>query len=270
MSKINHPSPKGKEAGWFGYQAVDPSEKTSLVHAVFASVAPRYDLMNDLMSGGIHRLWKRRFVAELAPRNGESMLDLAGGTGDITRLIQSRAKGAHVTLCDINEAMVRAGLHRALDEGKLHPYEALVGNAESLPFDDNSFDAVTISFGLRNVTEIDKALREITRVLKPGGRFFCLEFSRVMKPLRPFYDLYSFSVLPRLGRLIANDEASYRYLAESIRQFPPQPELAARLEAAGLEKAKWIDLSGGIAAIHSGFKPLTSSAPKKKKAAKKK
>jgi len=276
MAKINNtsrkskqPEQQGREAGWFGYQEVDPREKTSLVHAVFASVAPRYDLMNDLMSGGIHRLWKRRFVAAVAPKRTDSILDLAGGTGDITQLMRAKAPGVNVTLCDINEAMVQAGLQRALDKGQLRPYKAAVGNAESLPFPDNSFDAVTISFGLRNVTNIDAGLAEITRVLKPGGRFYCLEFSRVAKPLQPLYDLYSFSVLPRLGRFIANDEASYRYLAESIRQFPPQPELAARMAEAGLENTSWTDLSAGIAAIHSGTKPLAKAAKTAPKTTKK-
>jgi demethylmenaquinone methyltransferase/2-methoxy-6-polyprenyl-1,4-benzoquinol methylase len=225
-----------------------------MVMEVFKSVAPRYDLMNDLMSLGIHRLWKRRFVAKLKVQPGERVLDLAGGTGDIAALIKARTPSAHVTLSDINPAMMKAGQARALDSGHVGADDYVLANAEKLPFKDKSFDVVTIAFGLRNVTQIDAALNEARRVLKPGGRFFCLEFSRVMKPLRPLYDVYSFAVLPRLGKYVANDEASYRYLAESIRQFPSQPDLAARMKKAGFDHVSWLDLSGGIAAIHEGHK----------------
>jgi demethylmenaquinone methyltransferase / 2-methoxy-6-polyprenyl-1,4-benzoquinol methylase len=210
--------------------------------------------MTDLMSLGIHRLWKRRFVAKLHVKPHERVLDLAGGTGDIAALIKARTPMAHVTLSDINPAMMKAGQARALDSSSAGADDYVLANAEKLPFKDKQFDVVTIAFGLRNVTHIDKALKEAHRVLKPGGRFFCLEFSRVAKPLRPAYDLYSFAVLPRLGKYVANDEASYRYLAESIRQFPSQPDLAKRMEKARFTEVSWLDLSGGIAAIHSGYK----------------
>lgn len=244
----------GREAEFFGYRKVDPREKAKLVKDVFDSVAPSYDLMNDLMSGGIHRLWKRKFVAMLAPKPGEVILDVAGGTGDIAFLINERCPKAKVTLCDINESMLRVGRDRAIDRGRLKTFRYVVGNAETLPIKSGTLDAYTISFGLRNVTDIDAALREAARVLKPGGRFFCLEFSRVKPLLRPLYDVYSFAVLPALGKYVARDAASYKYLAESIRQFPPQDELAARMEAAGLSQARYTNLSGGIAAIHQGVK----------------
>ncbi len=247
-------TPSGREAGFFGYRKVDPREKAKLVKDVFDSVAPSYDLMNDLMSAGVHRLWKQKFVSQLAPKAGEVILDVAGGTGDIAFLIHQRCPKAKVTLCDLNEAMLRVGRDRAIDRGQFKTFRYVVGNAEHVPVKSNSLDAYTISFGLRNVTDIDAALREASRVLKPGGRFFCLEFSRVIRPLRPLYDIYSFAVLPALGKYIARDEASYRYLAESIRQFPPQDELAARMEAAGLSQVRYTNLSGGIAAIHQGIK----------------
>lgn len=253
MSSLKTKKKIDREADFFGERQVGAARKTALVRGVFESVAPRYDLMNDLMSGGIHRLWKRRFLAGVQLRSGETALDLAGGTGDIALGLQKRAPGARITLCDINEAMVRTGKARHFDHGQ-RGLNYLIGNAESLPAKANSFDVVTISFGLRNVTHIDKALADIHRVLKPGGRFYCLEFSRVMKPLQPLYDLYSFAVLPRLGRYVAQDEESYRYLAESIRRFPPQEELAARMKKVGFGDVAWVDLSGGIAAIHSGVK----------------
>ncbi len=249
------PPPPGRESGWFGYRAVEPDEKTRLVGQVFHSVAPSYDLMNDLMSGGIHRLWKRRFVAAVCPRPGESLLDVAGGTGDIAFLLHNICPTANVTLCDINESMLRVGRDRALNRGLAQGLSYTVGNAESLPVRSDSADAYTISFGLRNVTDIDAALREACRVLKRGGRFFCLEFSRViLPPLRPLYDLYSFAVLPFLGKHVARDADSYRYLAESIRQFPPQDELVERIRAAGFATASYTNLSGGIAAIHMAHK----------------
>ncbi|ANK83555.1 MAG: bifunctional demethylmenaquinone methyltransferase/2-methoxy-6-polyprenyl-1,4-benzoquinol methylase [Rhizobiales bacterium NRL2] len=244
-----------EEKASFGFSEVPAAEKSARVGEVFRSVAGRYDLMNDLMSGGVHRLWKERFVASLRPRPGERVLDLAGGTGDIARRILERTGGAaKVTLCDINEAMVAAGRDRLIDRGVVRGIDWVVGDAEALPFPDHRFDAVTIAFGIRNVTRIPKALTEMRRVLKPGGRFYCLEFSSVRAALRPAYDVYSFQVLPRLGRLVAGDEAAYRYLAESIRRFPDQRAFAAMIEEAGFRRVAHEDLTGGVAAIHHGWR----------------
>lgn len=240
----------------FGYREVPATEKTALVRDVFSSVAGRYDLMNDLMSLGVHRLWKRDFVAHSGIRAGDRVLDLAGGTGDIAKLV-SRRVGAHgrVLLTDINADMLELGRERLEDQGIAGNVDYALVNAEALPFPDRAFDAVTIAFGLRNVTDQPAALREMHRVLKPGGRALILEFSRVrVGSLRQAYDRYSFSVLPVLGRLVANDADSYRYLAESIRRHPPQEELAAMLEEAGFEQVRFRDLSGGIVAIHSGLR----------------
>ncbi len=240
----------------FGFQRVSESEKTRLVRGVFDSVAARYDIMNDLMSGGIHRLWKAQLIDRLAPRPGQFLLDLAGGTGDIARRFLARAgKDARVVVCDINESMVRHGRDRSIDTGIVRGIGWAVGDAESLPFASQSVDACTISFGLRNVTRIRAALGEACRVLKPGGRFLCLEFSRVEAPLlRRAYDLYSFSVLPRLGEVVAKDREAYQYLVESIRRFPPQAKLAEMMKDAGFEQVSWRNLSGGIAAIHTGWR----------------
>jgi demethylmenaquinone methyltransferase/2-methoxy-6-polyprenyl-1,4-benzoquinol methylase len=240
----------------FGFREVGENEKTRLVREVFDNVASRYDLMNDLMSGGIHRVWKADLIARLQPRPGEILLDLAGGTGDIARRFLGRAgKTGQVIVCDINESMVSAGRDRALDDGILSGITWTVGNAEELPIADSSVDCCTISFGLRNVTHKQKALEEARRVLKPGGRFFCLEFSRVETPvLRRLYDIYSFTVLPRLGAVVARDRDAYQYLVESIRRFPPQAELAAMMERAGFEQVTWRNLSAGIAAIHCGWR----------------
>ena len=240
----------------FGFREVGEEEKTRLVREVFDHVAGRYDLMNDLMSGGIHRRWKADLIDRLKPRPGEILLDLAGGTGDIARRFLGHAgKTGQVIVCDINEAMVAAGRDRALDDGILSGITWMVGNGEQLPIADASIDCCTISFGLRNVTHKQLALEEARRVLKPGGRFFCLEFSRVEAPLlRRLYDLYSFTVLPRLGAVVARDRDSYQYLVESIRRFPPQAELAAMMGEAGFEQVSWRNLSGGIAAIHSGWR----------------
>jgi demethylmenaquinone methyltransferase/2-methoxy-6-polyprenyl-1,4-benzoquinol methylase len=218
-------------------------------------VAGRYDLMNDLMSLGIHRLWKATLVDMVAPRPGQALLDVAGGTGDIAFRLAARAPQAWVTVCDINAEMVGVGRDRGLDGGRVEGIDWSVGDAETLPFADSSFDAYTIAFGLRNVTDIDAALAEARRVLKPGGRFFCLEFSRVVVPLLArLYDGYSFAVLPALGGLVAQDREAYRYLAESIRRFPPQDELVARMDAAGLERPRYRNLSAGVVAIHSGWR----------------
>jgi len=244
----------------FGFRDVDPADKPKMVRGVFESVATRYDLMNDLMSAGVHRLWKAVLIDMLAPRPGERFIDVAGGTGDIAfrilqRIGRKEGAGATVSVCDLTPAMLETGRARAIDRGLLRGIDWVAGDAESLPFGDRSFDAYTIAFGLRNVTHIDKALREAHRVLKPCGRFFCLEFSHVENaPLSRLYDLYSFQLLPRLGQWVAGDRDSYQYLVESIRRFPKQGDLAARIEAAGLTRARVRNLTGGIAAIHSAWR----------------
>lgn len=246
----------------FGFRTVREDEKEGLVRGVFTSVARRYDLMNDVMSLGVHRLWKDRFVDLLAPRAGMQFLDVGGGTGDIAFRILDRVRrrvpdlgGATVQVCDINTGMLGVGRDRALDRGHPGGLSWINGDAESLPFPDAAFDVYTIAFCLRNVTRIDRALEEARRILKPGGRFLCLEFSRVLVPgLDRLYDLYSFEVLPRMGQIIAGDRDSYRYLAESIRQFPAQQELADRMARAGLSQVSVHNLSGGIAAIHSAWR----------------
>lgn len=247
---------KNKESRWFGERSVDPDEKTRLVRGVFDSVARRYDLMNDLMSGGMHRIWKDRFVRMIRPRPGLSFLDVAGGTGDIAFRIRRKAgPQTRITVCDLNESMLGVGRDRALDRGFGAGITWATGNAESLPFPDSTFDVYTIAFGLRNVTRIDTALAEAYRVLRPGGRFFCLEFSRVTDPvLSKIYDRFSFSVIPRIGAIVAKDRESYQYLVESIRKFPHQAHLADRIAAAGFGHVNWADFSGGIAAAHSGWK----------------
>ena len=235
----------------FGYKDVAPEEKTHLVNRVFSSVAGKYDLMNDLMSLGIHRLWKRHFVTTCQIRPGQRLLDLAGGTGDIARL--ARDRGADVVVADINRDMLSVGRSRADDDGLVQGLDWLQVNAEALPFADRNFDHVTITFGLRNVTDRDRALGEMHRVLKPGGRVHIMEFSKVGLPaLARIYDTWSFQVLPRLGQRIAGDADSYQYLAESIRRFPDQPTLADMLIAAGFEQVDWYNLSGGICAVHRG------------------
>jgi len=248
---------EAKQTVPFGYRDVAPEEKPGLIHDIFSSVASRYDLMNDLMSAGVHRLWKDDFVAWLNPRAGDAILDVAGGTGDVAFRIAARvrAKGgtAKITVCDINEEMLAAGKCRP--EAKAAKITWLCGDGENLPIEDASQDAYTIAFGIRNFTHLDRALREAYRVLRPGGRFLCLEFSRVATPgLDELYDLYSFAVLPRLGEIVAGDGAAYRYLAESIRRFPSQPAFAKMIAAAGFSQVKFRNLSGGIAAIHSGWK----------------
>jgi demethylmenaquinone methyltransferase/2-methoxy-6-polyprenyl-1,4-benzoquinol methylase len=238
----------------FGYRQVPTNDKKPLVRAVFESVAPRYDLMNDLMSLGVHRVWKRIFVTALDPRPGRKLLDLAGGTGDISFAWLARGGGPAI-LSDINPAMLGVGRDRALQRGIAADLSLVVMDAEKLSVPDRSVDRVSIAFGLRNCTDKQAVLAEARRVLKPGGRFLCLEFSRVnVAALRPVYDAWSFSVLPRLGQRIAGDAESYRYLAESIRMFPDQATLAGMLEAAGLSRVTVQNLSGGIAAIHSGWR----------------
>jgi demethylmenaquinone methyltransferase/2-methoxy-6-polyprenyl-1,4-benzoquinol methylase len=236
----------------FGYDEVSPGEKTERVGAVFSSVARKYDVMNDAMSGGMHRLWKDRFVRRVKPQPGEAILDMAGGTGDIAfRLADA---GAEVTVSDINQDMLDVGIDRAMARGM----DGLVWsrqNAESLNFPDRIFDAYTIAFGIRNVTQIDLALAEAHRVLKFGGRFFCLEFSSTEWPgFKEAYDLYSHRVVPRLGQAIAGDAESYRYLIESIRRFPPMREFEAMIRTAGFAQTRVEPLLGGLVAIHSGWK----------------
>ncbi|MEZ0469096.1 bifunctional demethylmenaquinone methyltransferase/2-methoxy-6-polyprenyl-1,4-benzoquinol methylase UbiE [Luteimonas salinilitoris] len=240
----------------FGFREVPAAEKQKLVGEVFSSVAGNYDLMNDLMSLGIHRVWKRYFVATAQVKRGDRVLDLAGGTGDIAALLRERVgDGGALVLGDINGAMLRVGRDRMTDRGHVRGFEYVQCNAETLPFPDSSFDLVTIAFGLRNVTDKDAALREMHRVLKVGGQARVLEFSRVKADwFRPLYDFHSFQVLPRLGKLFARDADSYQYLAESIRKHPPQEELKAMMEGAGFERCRYRNLSGGIVAIHDGYR----------------
>jgi demethylmenaquinone methyltransferase/2-methoxy-6-polyprenyl-1,4-benzoquinol methylase len=238
----------------FGYRRVAEEEKADLVRGVFDSVAERYDLMNDLMSGGIHRLWKRRTIAEATARPGQTVLDLAGGTGDLAiSLARQVGETGHVVLADINSSMLRQGRRRMLDVGLIGNVSLAQVDAESLPFADRSFDIVTIAFGLRNVTHKEAALASMYRVLKPGGKLLILEFSRPVEGLKPLYDLYSFRVLPLLGRMVAGDEESYRYLAESIRVHPDQETLLGMMEDVGLERCRYVNLTGGIAALHIGY-----------------
>jgi demethylmenaquinone methyltransferase/2-methoxy-6-polyprenyl-1,4-benzoquinol methylase len=237
----------------FGYAKVPEAQKAGKVAEVFDSVASRYDLMNDLMSAGMHRLWKSFTVAQAAVRPGMKVLDVAGGTADLAREFARRAgPSGEVWLTDINASMLRLGRDRMLDNGFDQPVAQC--DAEKLPFPSGYFDRVTVAFGLRNMTHKDQALAEMTRVLKPGGRLLVLEFSRVWKPLAPLYDLYSFTVLPVLGRLIAGDSGSYRYLAESIRMHPDQESLKQMMEAAGLSRVRYFNLAGGVVALHEGVR----------------
>lgn len=243
----------------FGFKTVPEADKARMVRGVFDSVAGRYDLMNDLMSGGVHRLWKDGFVAWLDPRPGRRYLDVGGGTGDIAFRIAERVRRLggepDITVCDINPHMLAVGAERAVDRGFLKGLAWVQGDAESLPFADASMDVFTIAFCIRNVTHVDKALAEARRVLKPGGRFLCLEFSKVRLPgLDVLYDAYSFKVLPWLGELVAKDREAYQYLAESIRRFPDQQTFAGMIEDAGLERVAVRDLAGGIAAMHSAWR----------------
>jgi demethylmenaquinone methyltransferase/2-methoxy-6-polyprenyl-1,4-benzoquinol methylase len=239
----------------FGFEEVPTEEKAHRVRAVFDSVADNYDLMNDVMSLGIHRLWKRLVIEMANIRPGQQVLDLAGGTGDLTRLIAARTgHQGKVILSDINHAMIRTGRARLLDGGIAGNVGFIQANAEQLPFSDNSFDCITMGFGLRNVTDKQAALDSMYRVLKPGGRLLVLEFSRPAAALKPAYDFYSFKVMPGLGRLFARDAESYRYLAESIRMHPDQQTLLNMLESAGFEDCSYQNLSGGIVAVHRGYK----------------
>ncbi|HSR65455.1 MAG TPA: bifunctional demethylmenaquinone methyltransferase/2-methoxy-6-polyprenyl-1,4-benzoquinol methylase UbiE [Xanthomonadaceae bacterium] len=259
---MSEPEPAGTTH--FGYREVPTGEKQKLVGEVFSSVAGKYDLMNDLMSLGVHRVWKRYFVATAQVKRGDRVLDLAGGTGDIAALLHERvaprqARGGReegcVVLGDINGAMLRVGRDRLTDRGLVRGLEYVQCNAEALPFPDASFDLVTIAFGLRNVTDKDAALGEMQRVLKVGGQARILEFSQVTADwFKPVYDFHSFQVLPRLGRLFAHDAGSYQYLAESIRRHPPQDELKAMMERAGFARCGYRNLNAGIVAIHTGYK----------------
>ena len=242
----------------FGFRDVPEAEKEGLVREVFSSVAARYDVMNDLMSAGIHRLWKDAMVEWLAPQPGWNVLDVAGGTGDIAfriaDMVRARGGQAQITVCDINPNMLAEGRRRAAEKNET-AIQWLCGDAEKLPLPDASFDSYTIAFGIRNVTHIEAALAGARRVLKPGGRFLCLEFSKVEVPgLDALYDTYSFKLLPKLGQWVAGDAESYRYLAESIRRFPHPAQFSRMIEAAGLSQVKRRNLSGGIAALHSAWR----------------
>ncbi len=237
----------------FGFETVDEADKAKKVASVFTSVASKYDIMNDLMSAGLHRIWKRFAVGVAGVRPGQRVLDIAGGSADMSRLfLKEVGNSGQVVLTDINNAMLRVGRDRLLDEGISTPVAQC--DAEHLPFPDNYFDCANIAFGLRNVTHKDAALAEMRRVVKPGGRVIVLEFSKVAKPLEKAYDLYSFKLLPQMGKLIANDPDSYRYLAESIRMHPGQEELKQMMVDAGLEHVEYFNLTGGIVAVHRGYK----------------
>ena len=237
----------------FGYETVDEQDKARRVRGVFDSVASRYDLMNDLMSGGLHRLWKRYTIMVANPQPGQRVLDIAGGTGDLALAFAKKVGASgEVVHTDINEAMLRTGRDRLLDAGVILP--TTVCDAEHLPFADGRFDLVSVAFGLRNMTHKDQALREMARVLKVGGKLLVLEFSQVAKPLRKAYDWYSFKVLPRLGQAVAGDAESYRYLAESIRMHPGQAELKAMMKTAGFGHVDVHNLTGGVVALHVGLK----------------
>ena len=241
----------------FGFEQVKVEEKQDKVADVFHSVASKYDIMNDLMSGGVHRIWKRLTIEQSGVRRGHKVLDIAGGTGDLTmrfsRLVGPEGK---VVLADINDSMLNVGRDKLMDKGITGNVEFVQANAEALPFPDNTFDCITIAFGLRNVTHKDKALASMARVLKPGGKVMVLEFSKTKNPLlTKAYDVYSFNLLPKIGKLIAGDEESYRYLAESIRMHPDQETLKGMMEEAGLTQCKYQNMTGGVVALHTGIKP---------------
>lgn len=248
-------SDESEKTTHFGAREVLEEEKTGLVHGVFTSVASKYDVMNDVMSVGIHRLWKDAMMDWLAPRDGQRLLDVAGGTGDIAFRFLRRAPGASAVVLDLTESMLIEGRKRAEAEALVEKLDWITGDAMALPFEDNSFDVYTISFGIRNVTRVPEALSEAFRVLKPGGRLMVLEFSQLPNDgLQKLYDLYSFNVIPRMGQVIANDRDSYQYLVESIRRFPDQQTFAGMIGDAGFEQVKFRNLSMGIAALHSGWK----------------
>ena len=251
MAKPN----RSAETTHFGYKTVPVDDKAELVKGVFDSVASRYDIMNDLMSGGLHRIWKRRTIEQAGVRKGHVVLDLAGGTGDLAKEFSKQVgPQGRVVLADINAAMLRQGRSRLVDAGVAGNLSVAQVDAQNLPFADNTFDRVTIAFGLRNVTDKDAALRSMFRVLKPGGKLLILEFSKPDDALKPAYDLYSFKVLPLLGKFVARDEDSYQYLAESIRMHPDQETLLGMLQNAGFERCRYQNLAGGIVALHSGYR----------------
>lgn len=244
------------ETTHFGFRDVPAGEKAGLVHGVFSSVASKYDVMNDVMSFRIYRLWKEALIDWMAPRPGMKLLDVAGGTGDVSFRVLKRLKGqGEATICDMTAPMLVAGRQRADAESLSDALSWVCGDAMKLPFPDRTFDAYTIAFGIRNVTRIGDALKEAYRVLKPGGRFLCLEFSRVDPPLmQQAYDLYSFNVIPRMGQVIAKDRDSYQYLVESIRKFPDQESFAAMIREAGFSRVSWRNQTMGVAAIYSGWR----------------
>jgi demethylmenaquinone methyltransferase/2-methoxy-6-polyprenyl-1,4-benzoquinol methylase len=244
-----------KETTHFGFETVETDEKARRVRGVFDSVAENYDLMNDLMSGGLHRLWKRFTIEQAAVRRGQQVLDLAGGTGDLARTFARRVgSSGHVVLADINASMLKEGRRRLTDAGVAGNLSITQVDAEKLPFAESTFDCITIAFGLRNVTDKEAALASMLGVLKPGGKAMILEFSEPATALKPAYDLYSFKVLPFLGKLVARDESSYQYLAESIRMHPNQEALLEMMRAAGFEKCRYHNLAGGIVALHVGYR----------------
>lgn len=239
----------------FGFKTVPEAEKAGMVHGVFTNVASKYDIMNDLMSGGMHRLWKDAMMDWLAPRPGQRLLDVAGGTGDVAFRFLTRAPGSSAVVLDMTESMLISGRQRAEADSMAARLDWVVGDAMALPFADNSFDVYTISFGIRNVTRIPDALKEAYRVLKPGGRLLVLEFSQIPNDLAQWvYDKYSFNVIPALGQMVAGDRDSYQYLVESIRKFPDQETFAGMIRVAGFDQVKYRNLTMGIAALHSGWK----------------
>ena len=244
-----------KETTHFGYQTVPREQKASRVRGVFDSVASRYDVMNDLMSVGLHRIWKQLTIEQANVRRGHTVLDLAGGTGDLAgKFLRQVGTGGQVVLADINESMLLEGRRRLIDKGAGKTLAIAQVDAERLPFADNSFDRITMAFGLRNVTDKDAALRSMQRVLKPGGKALILEFSKPADGLRPMYDFYSFNVLPLMGKLVANDADSYQYLAESIRMHPDQETLLNMMTSAGFERCRYDNMTGGVVALHMGYK----------------